>query len=671
MDSDKNIHDIEKLLRILGKKIRIDILKKLNSSETFFHYAVLQKEVLALNKNSVNFTYHLKTLENGGLITSSEEGYFITSLGKRILKMILSMEECIDNQQELKVIRTSKYSKEIFDFKKIEEYLIEEGEIDKSLARKIAKEVKVRLSKTNIQYLTTPLMREFINVILLENGLEEVRHRLTRLGTPPMEVLKLFDSPPSYNITPDSFIKKLGSDVSEQFLLLNLLPNELADLYLSGEIVLLNLNYWALRPLSIYIDTKQIFDFISKRYKISWSPVLNSRDLLKFIIHFSELIHNLKLYISEDIVLGNFNTLLSSLLENQKTAKKSDFLDIFSNQILNFKNGENRRNLCLDFSYRENGPKKGVLATGFQNGDNFLRRICTTLNPDNYLKKPLIMFDYSELKPLSILNLISNNDNLSTSLNDIIFYNGKYSNLLNSTLIKVTDFDEYDISNNKIILDKILINLPSIAIDANQNDDIFFDLLQNRLNSVFQFFNYKKQLVQRKLHSLNDWNQIITLLIGKEKENWWHFALKSISFFGLNEAVNTHCGIELDRIKTSESFALRVLSTLNHFIKEKNEVESESFVLTQPHPNFCLNNSWSNKILDLNKSKYYSHRIIRKNSRLSFKKQISLFKKFEEIIEGGSLFTTSANFPHESLEDNLKILMDSRLSAFTFDNSIC
>ena len=670
MDSDKNIHDIEKLLRILGKKIRIDILKKLNSSESFLHYAVLQKEVLALNKNSVNFTYHLKTLENGGLITSSEEGYFITSLGKNILKMISSMEECIDNQHEVKLIRTSKYSKEIFDFKKIEEYLIEEGELNKFLAKKIAKEVKVRLSKTNIQYLTAPLMREFINVILLENGLEEVRHRLTRLGTPPMEVLKLFDSLDSNNVTPDSFIKKLGSDVSEQFLLLNLLPNELADLYLSGEIVLLNLNYWALRPLSIYIDAKQLLDFISKRYEIKCTPVLNSRDLLKFIIHFLELIHNLKLYISEDIVLGNFNTLLSSLFDNQHTDKKSDFLDIFSNQILKFKKyfGENRRNLCLDFSYSENSLKEGVLATWFQNRHNFLSGLSTTLNPDNYFKKPLIMFDYSELKPLSILNSISKRENLSNSLNDIIFYNGKYSNLLNSTLVKVTNFDKYNISNNKIILDKILINLHSIANDANQNDDKFLDILQNRLISVFQFFNHKEQLVQRKLNSLNDWNQIITPLIGKD---WWHHMLKSISFFGLNEAVKIHCGIELDRIETSESFALRILSFLNHSIKEKNEAESESFVLTQPHPNFCLNNSWSNNVLEINKSKYYSPRIIRKNSGLAFKKQISLFKKFEEIIEGGSLFTPSVDLSRESLEDNLKILMDSRLSAFTFDNSIC
>ena len=76
-------------------------------------------------------------------------------------------------------------------------------------------------------------MREYINGILLEEGLEEFRHKLTRLGVPPYDTNKFFNDK-SYN--PNQFIKKLGSEVSKQFLLLNLLPNDLADLYLSKKI---------------------------------------------------------------------------------------------------------------------------------------------------------------------------------------------------------------------------------------------------------------------------------------------------------------------------------------------------------------------------------------------------------------------------------------------------
>ena len=669
MDSDKNTHDIEKLLRVLGKKIRIDILTKMNNKESLIPYSVLQKEVLELNQNSVNFSYHLKALENSNLIISSEEGYFITSLGKKILKIIISMEECIDHQNEVRLIRTSKYSKEIFDFKKIKEYLIEEGKLEKNLAEKIAIEVKKRLSKTHIKYLTAPLMREFINVILLENGLEEVRHRLTRLGTPPAEVFKLFDSVSTSTITPNGFIQKLGSEVSEQFLLLNLLPNELADLYLSGEVVLLNLNYWALRPQSVFIETETLFNYISKKYKITCTNSMNSRDFSKFLIHFLELISNIKSYISDDIVLGNFNKVFSVLFDDQKIEKRSNFLDILTTYIRNYpKNFEaTKRYLCLDFSHRENGNKKDYIESRFQSDKYLIEKFQSNVYSDNYSKNPMIMFDYSELKPLKISNIVSNNGNIKNILNDIIFYNGKSSNLMNSTLVKVTDFNEYNINENKIILDKILINLQSVANHANQKDDLFFEVLQNKLNSVFQLFDYKTQLVHRKLHSINGWNQIITFLTEKKEEDWRNYLKKSISFFGLNEAVKIHCGIELDRLETSESFALKIISFLNHLIKEKNELDAESYVFTQPHPNIDLTISWANKNMNLNNSKNNASRMIRKDSKLSLIKQISLYKKFEEIIKGGSLFTASKDFPSESLEDYLKILMGSGLSAFAFD----
>ena len=68
-----------------------------------------------------------------------------------------------------------------------------------------------------------------------------------------------------------------------------------------------------------------------------------------------------------------------------------------------------------------------------------------------------------------------------------------------------------------------------------------------------------------------------------DKAKWIDNALKSISFFGINEAIITHCGIEIDRIEKSESFALEVIEFMNNIIKEKNHEQAESFILTQPH----------------------------------------------------------------------------------------
>ena len=51
--------------------------------------------------------------------------------------------------------------------------MIKEGKLESNIAENIAEQVRKRLSTTKINYLTAPLMREYINGILLENDLEE------------------------------------------------------------------------------------------------------------------------------------------------------------------------------------------------------------------------------------------------------------------------------------------------------------------------------------------------------------------------------------------------------------------------------------------------------------------------------------------------------------------
>ncbi|MHA1467446.1 MAG: DUF7347 domain-containing protein, partial [Promethearchaeota archaeon] len=356
MSSDKISESLEQQLKTLGQKIRIDILKKLNDCNDSISFSMLQKKVLSTNSNSKNLSFHLNVLKKSDLITTNEYGYSITELGKKILTNILKIEQILNVQNNSIIIRTSKYSKEIFDNNKIVEYLIREGELDKYLARQIAQEVKERLSNITIEYLTAPLMREYINAILLENGLEQVRHKLTRLGTPPYEVYKLFEKS---RINPENFIKKLGSETSEQFLLLNLLPNRLADLYLSGEILLTHLNYWSLRPLSIYLNA----DTILKKEK----KIKNSKDLLKLILNFIDFLNRINPYISEDLLIGEFNNRFLSLFDVCKKEKLAYYIDILISQILrNNKKSQNiNRSLSLDFSYEQNESNSDLFSNRF------------------------------------------------------------------------------------------------------------------------------------------------------------------------------------------------------------------------------------------------------------------------------------------------------------------
>ncbi len=655
MNSDKNKNFLEKHLKVLGQKIRIDILKKLKNSQNQKSFSKLQKEVLENNNSTVNFSFHLSALKKCDLINSTEHGYFITKLGAQILENILSIERILIDKSKTRMIRTSKYSKELFDTRKIEQYLSTEGGLEAFLARQIAREVEERLAKTNIEYLTAPLMREYINVVLLENGLEEVRHKLTRLGTPPYEVSKLFNLK---EVSPDKFINQLGSDVSEQFLLLNLIPKKLADLYLSGEIALLHLNYWSLRPLSIYLNTDTVLENINNYSNIS-KQLAGTKDHVNLILNFFDFLYQIRQFHSEDVVLGDFN---NKFLFKFDTLKENTYLiDLLSSQIIRYNESfqDNQQHLTIDFSSQNDLAEKKLT-------NNQTNKLFINLLKRNYVdnKGPFFVFGFSDFTQILKRNSIICDLISSPCRKNVVIYNNNYSNLLNSTLIKIDN----SISND-IILDKILINLHLISVKANQNDDLFFELLHDKLNSVFELFKFKENLVTKKLNTNKKWLTLSSQIFSESKKNLFQKAIKSISFFGLNTAITNHCGIELDRTENSLRFALAIFTLMRRIIEEQNEKENNRYKLSQPHNGSYLSDSWYNGLSSQERNiSCYSSRFIRENSPLTLTKKIDIFRKIESKFNDGIVFNHDLNKNRIHLKEQLKILLDSKINAISFNN---
>lgn len=633
---------IEKHLRILGQKVRIDILKKLNNSLIPLSFSTLQKEICDLNQSNINLSFHLRTLKEANLIESKEEGYQITILGKKILNNIILMEQVLNAQNKTIMIRTSKYSKEPFNIKKIEEYLIKEGEMEEYQAKQIANEVQERLSKTKIDYLTAPLMREYINAVLLENGLEKVRHKLTRLGTPPNEAIALFEDA---SVNPEQFLERLGSDVSEQLLLLNLLPNPLADLYLSGEIVLLNLNQWGLRPLSFYINSESILNYIKKSTSIKVEGLSTLFECARVILKFYNVISLFKPFFSGDIVLGSFdNQFLSHI-----PFKDQELITLLMNQICNL-----GKSITLDFSCEHNHHLNEL----------FLLSLGSATDSKGNNDPPLILLDNSKLSMLES-NLLCGG--IIPRLKNYLIFCNKNSSLLNSSIINLKLNHNYNFLDNKIVLDKILINLHSIALQSNQNDDKFYELISERLKKLFELYKIKLKLVYKKLNPLKEWNKITDSFFNDKGLKLLKNSIKSVSFFGLNEAVKAHCGIELDRIDTSQRFALKVISLMNKMVNEIAQDENENYILSQPHDDEYLYTPF-NSGLEEQEFKGYSMNIIRTESNLPLEKQISLFKKFELKLNGGAIFNYHlAENDQQAIRNFIDIFRKYKLSAFRFN----
>jgi ribonucleoside-triphosphate reductase len=132
-------------------------------------------------------------------------------------------------------------------------------------AQEIALEVENRIKNMGLKSLSGPLIREIVNITLLEKGMVQYRNVSTRVGTPvfdahQIDVGKGFEAHDNANLQENaetSHKKKADKISKEQYLLQ--LPPTLADHHLSGEMHIHDLEYFGTRPFCQDWDLRYFF----------------------------------------------------------------------------------------------------------------------------------------------------------------------------------------------------------------------------------------------------------------------------------------------------------------------------------------------------------------------------------------------------------------------------
>ncbi|MEM2915005.1 MAG: anaerobic ribonucleoside-triphosphate reductase, partial [Candidatus Bathyarchaeia archaeon] len=123
-------------------------------------------------------------------------------------------------------------------------------------AQKISREAEKRLLKLGTKYLTAPLIREFVNAILIEHGLEEYRHKLTRLGFPVYDVALAIKDMSAKGANVEKVCLTGGRRVIGEYTLLNVLPRDISDAHISGALNLNDLGSWILKIHEVMHDLR-------------------------------------------------------------------------------------------------------------------------------------------------------------------------------------------------------------------------------------------------------------------------------------------------------------------------------------------------------------------------------------------------------------------------------
>ncbi|HIH86228.1 MAG TPA: anaerobic ribonucleoside-triphosphate reductase, partial [Methanoculleus sp.] len=128
---------------------------------------------------------------------------------------------------------------------------------DEETAKEIARLVEKKIQMLGLQSLSGPLIREIVNMTLLERGLIPYRNVCTRVGTPVfdahlIDVGRGFEAHDNANLQENaetSHKKKADKISKEQYLLQ--LPPDLADHHLRGDLHIHDLEYFGTRPFCI------------------------------------------------------------------------------------------------------------------------------------------------------------------------------------------------------------------------------------------------------------------------------------------------------------------------------------------------------------------------------------------------------------------------------------
>jgi ribonucleoside-triphosphate reductase len=658
-------------------------------------------------KEAGKFAYHLGELSKKAQLVNCDEdnNYTLTSLGEKVVEFIRMLEEFSRREKGELFVRTSRLAIERFERKKIADSLIREARVPRQLAENIATEAEERLVKSKIKYLTAPLIREFVNAILLEKGLEEYRHALTRLGLPVYDVTTIIKNPKTEFSNAESIHKLAGDAVLEQYLLLKILPREIADAHLSGVIHIPDANYWVLRPNNIQHDIRSLLS-LEFRYKRGVFTPLSSVNSAGALI--SQLFKLLELFqtdLSGEQSIDDFNIFLAPFLKGMSYEETKKVALHFISEL--GRNINNSVNLNMELTIPKhlknksaigpNGKTMGKYEDFEAEAQLFVNSIIDVLmEEENLADKPNLNCNIVfKLRPDiwendTFLPLLNKMFELSASWGTPFFTNlsPEWQNgnvnytggleRLGTDWSKDWELDTLRTGN----LGTVIVNLPRIAYESNGDDELFFELLNERLNMASTALEIKLQAIKERM--FNDKTlPILTSDLNGELYYRIDNASLALSFVGLDEATKKHAGTPIDSNKASLDFASRILRYFNNYAAELKTTTALRWVVTQPSSGPYVNRLAKLDVERFGKKNvnvrgtgynvYYSTSNIRLSAPLALDERIKLESTFHPLLLGGHLMNISVEkkVPSDKLINlSEKICRDTQIGNFTFTRDI-
>lgn len=326
---------VRMIFSVMASPNRIDILRILNSKGPLTYSELKSLAGFKSKKESGKFAYHLRKLLRQSLVAlnKAERRYTITNLGKLVLSLARQIEERSIIEGGKMYVRTTRPSIEEFNSNKIIQSLVREANMPLEQAHKITEEVENKIYKFQAVYLTSSLIRETVNSVLIEHGHEEYRNKLARLGLPASDIVEMLSNADLAKNGLETIMSKASQSVFSEHLLFNTLPKDIADMHLAGEMNISNSGTWGLIPDTIFIDItdflENALDLKGKFLNVSRVPFPSVHSPSEFETFLSILISLMSREASTEVV---FEGITPILLE--QTTEPAEITSRFSKALI-------------------------------------------------------------------------------------------------------------------------------------------------------------------------------------------------------------------------------------------------------------------------------------------------------------------------------------------------
>ena len=546
---------VRMIFSVMASPNRIDILRILYSKGPLTYSELKSLAGFKSKKESGKFAYHLRKLLRQSLVSlnKAERRYTITNLGKLVLSLARQIEERSIIESGKLYVRTTKPSIEEFDSNKIIQSLVREANMPLELAHKITEEVENKIYKLQTSYLTSSLIREMTNSILIEHGHDDYRNKLARLGLPPSDMVSLIHETSTRNMEIPDLVVKTSQSIFTEYLLNSSLPKDIVDMHLTGEINIGKSGFWNIIPDAMFININSIIDIfedIKGRY-LSVSRILRSNTLQTPESVISIIFSLLSREASREIVVEGFLDFLQKKSEIGQVGK-DNIANIFFLTSTISSYGSFSPNITISINLSEYDAL--IVNSLLEGYEKYI-----TITPIPTIALSIVYDDLTSLDPF-IDNLLR-----LSKVGGIISYS-KHKVRARYGLSKS---EEMPITSTVVMLQSLSINLPRIAYQSNKDETYFRArlaiLLKPLLSIITQRFLSVSDLIQKGTIPIIS-QTTSNLKLGKIEA--------MVNLVGIQESVYEILGYTPE--KNGDNVIKKVIQTAIDIINEKNKENQEN-----------------------------------------------------------------------------------------------